>query len=468
MTGRNIPGDEHAMRHAFYREMDEVIAGRQELTWPLWAMPVRWSSCLTEAGRGAAGWAVDVLRRALDDDFLARLRASGQEHPILTPAILVTLWPMAGESRRLYEDLLRLAAQFEFARRHGRQWYDLRTILSKNCEFISWTHSLLQLQWFGLAHRASWRGTFEPALPAGRPGDLLLEHTDGTRLLVEFTSMGMSASERAAEDYYRRAFDFIRAVEFQHNVSVRGSLGVVAAEDVAVDWLRRIEAAAIVTAGDGQERHVPGPPPRTISEVAAGAAESEDLEEPLPPAPMDAPAEVWVTHELAVEPGEPKLVGGVVTGFPWPRLEARIKKKAERTAVAGWPTWIHVEDESGFWFFTRLANMTLAERLADLMPWLRAAIEPYPHIVGIVLSPGVMWDTGIGSDEAINLPGVPGALAVRRLVAQGRARETIIVTRSGRMDTSTEALAEWCRSEDDWLAWALRELGQPPLEDLFR
>lgn len=465
MTVRDVSGDEHAMRRAFFQEMDEVIAGRQELTWPLWAMPVRWASCLTEVGRVAADWAVDVLRRTLGDDFLTRLRASGEEHPVLTPAILMTLWPMAVESRRLYEDLLRLAAQMELARRHSRQWYSLRTILSKNLEYISWTHSLLQLQWFGLAHRGGWRGTFEPALPAQRPGDLLLEHADSTRLLVEFFSMGTSAPERAAEDYYRRAFDFIRAVEFQHNVSVRGSLGAVAADEAALDWLRRIEAAAIATAGDGHKRHVPGPPPQPVSEVAA---ESEDPGELLPPAPMDIPAEVWVTRELAVEPGESKLVGGVVTGLPWPRLEARIKKKAERTAAAGWPTWIHVEDESGFWFFTRLANMTLAERLADLTPWLRAAIEPYRHVVGIVLSPGVMLDIGVGNDEAANLPGVAGALAIRRLMAQGRARETIIVTRSGRMDASTEVLAGWYRSEDDWLAWALRELEQPPLEDLFR
>ena len=97
-----------------------------------------------------------------------------------------------------------------------------------------------------------------------------------------------------------------------------------------------------------------------------------------------------MTRELAVEPGVSKLVGGVVTSFPGPRLEARIKKKPERTAVARWPTRLHVEDESGFWFITRHSNKALAERLADLTPWLRAAIEPYPHVVGIVLSPGVM------------------------------------------------------------------------------
>jgi hypothetical protein len=102
MTVGDVPGDEHAMRHAFFREMDEVIAGRQELTWQLWAMPVRWASCLTEVGRVAADWAVDVLRRTLGNDYLMRLRESGIDHPILTPALLVTLWPMAGESRRLY------------------------------------------------------------------------------------------------------------------------------------------------------------------------------------------------------------------------------------------------------------------------------------------------------------------------------------------------------------------------------
>jgi hypothetical protein len=75
----------------------------------------------------------------------------------------------------------------------------------------------------------------------------------------------------------------------------------------------------------------------------------------------------------------------------------------------------------------------------------------------------------MGSSKAASLPGIPGALAIRRLVAQGRARKTIIVTRSGQLDASTEALAGWYRSENDWLAWTLREVevGWPSLEDLF-
>lgn len=205
-----MPHDEdagHMDRRVYYQTLAQVVSGAQPMTWDIWATPIQWATCLTPVGRTVAAWAVDVLRRTLGEDFLERLRVSGPvgvEHPLLTSAILVTLWSGV-DSRRLYEDLFRLAAQLDIARRHGRRWYALRTTLSTNFADTSWTHALLQIELFGLAVRHGWGGAFEPRLRTGRPGDVLLERgvdSSAVRLLFECTSMGWSVRERESFAYF--------------------------------------------------------------------------------------------------------------------------------------------------------------------------------------------------------------------------------------------------------------------------
>ncbi len=487
----------HAAQRAYHQAFAQVLSGTQQITWDIWAAPIQWATCLTPDGRIVAHWAVDVLRHTLGENFLARLQASGPAggaHPMLSPAILVTLSPFV-DGRRVYEDLFRLAALLVVAARNGQRRARVVQTMRTNFDDTSWTHALLQLELLGLAVRHSWTGTFEPPLRTGRPGDLLLERGaehSPVRLLIECTSMGESVREREAFAYYDWLMQRTRVIEFGHNVHIRGELGRMVPREAAERWLHEIEEAARATAQDGLERYVPRPS-ITFSTVEHGEAKDDSQEadgmeqfradgESGASGASDASegtgemglddeaAEVWVTRQLAVSAGETVLSGGVVTGEPWPRLEARIQEKARQTDGAGETTWIRIEDQAGFWLFTRLAHLSLAERLTDLGPWLRAALEPFPHVAGIVLSPGPMWATDAiaETEDAADPPGLAGAVALRRPVAQGRVRETLIVSRSGHLDAGGEALAAWYGQEASWLSWALQELGHPPVAALFR
>lgn len=123
----------------------EALDGKRELTWAIWASRLHESTFLTTEGRRVAEWAVGLLCTVLGDDFLQRVRMARVEHALLSSAILTSLWPMI-DSRRLYEDLFRLAAQLSICIPGSKGWRDLRTIMRQNFDQTSWTHCLIQLE----------------------------------------------------------------------------------------------------------------------------------------------------------------------------------------------------------------------------------------------------------------------------------------------------------------------------------
>jgi hypothetical protein len=128
--------------------------------------------------------------------------------------------------------------------------------------------------------------------------------------------------------------------------------------------------------------------------------------------------------------------------------------------------WLWLEDHAGLLLFTQLVHRSLAERLAVLGPSLREEIEPFPHIAGIILTPGRMWAPSTMQDETCEIPGFDSAVALRRLLPPGHMRETYIVARSGSPDGDVATFSAWFEGEAIWLDWAFEQLGKPPIGTL--
>jgi hypothetical protein len=230
----------------------------------------------------------------------------------------------------------------------------------------------------------------------------------------------------------------ILAIEMQYGVHVRGDVGDVVPPEERDRWIKDIEEAAQSTATDSLERYVPGP----------------------------AEAAVWVSPE-AFRPNETHLEGAAGTTDIWGRLNARISLKGRKTVGSG-ATWIRLQEHAGLWLSMLLSHMSFAERVVAITPYLRSMLDPFPHVPGIVISPGIMWQDNEPMEQTITLPDIPGVVALRRPVAQARVRETVIVSRSDRLDPEADVFMDVYGQEGSWLNWALEKLGHPRVDVLFQ
>jgi hypothetical protein len=410
---------------AQHEDLARVLRGEQPMGWTEWAMHFHESSCLTPMGRNVAQWAVETLQRFLGGNFLQR--AAGQ-HPIFS----FDLWP-ENDVPRVFANLFQLASQITLL---GDRVKPLRKIMRQNLDTPSWTHSLLQLEVASLGLRAGWTSTFEPDLPNGGRADLHLEAGSAT-LLVEIASMGFSDPERQALAFDREVFWKIRGIEMHHAVQILGSIGEVTSQTNIDRWIDDIEVAAIATARDGSPHNVRGPNGGVVQ----------------------------VTRDsLALEPV--RLEGSPVITDTWSRLAARINEKARQTADSG-PVWLRLEDQAGIWFFTPIQNMSLSEKLATLGLALREAIDPFPHLAGIILSPGVMLAGKVIQAEICEMSVLESpAAALRYPLPTHRFRESIILARTEKPDAGYATFVDWYRHETTWLDWALEQLGFPSLSTL--
>jgi hypothetical protein len=377
-----------------------------------------------------------MLHSFLGDDFLQRVRTARVDHALLSPALLTSLWPML-DSRRVYEDLFRLAAQLSVCIPLSKHWRKVQTIMRQSFDQTSWTHCLIQLELAAFAQRHGWTCEFEPMLNTGTPGDVRLDN--GARIIaIEVTSVGMSVPEQEAAEFFHSMSMRLLHVELQHGVVVRGDVGDVVPPEERGHWIKDIEDAARATEEDGLERFVPGP--------AEGA--------------------VWVSPE-ALRPGETHLQGPGGATDILARLNARISLKGRKTAGSG-ATWIRLQEHAGLWLSMLQAHMSFKERVVAIVPHVRSMLDPFPHIAGIILSPGLLWRNIEPMEQTINSSDIPGVVALRRPVAQARMRETVIVCRSSQIDPEAGAFVDFYGQEDGWLEWALEKLGRPKLDALFQ
>ncbi len=261
--------DETLARH---KRMAEVLDGKRRMGWSDWKdMSINESTCLTPDRQRVALWAVDVLQRALKDDFLwrvgdwqKRMREKNPDvKPEMHPIFSLGLWP-ANDVPWVYANLIRLAAHIQLFilenKSHPNRVRDVLKTLHDNLEPVSWVSALLQLEVAGLGLKAGWQVQFEPQYPTGKKSDVRL--TNGpTHLLVETTLMRMSVQERMALAFFDRLFWQLYSLGSRYGVRIFGSVRGASpenAEDLA-QWLQDIEEVARATAQDGQVRPIRGP-----------------------------------------------------------------------------------------------------------------------------------------------------------------------------------------------------------------
>ena len=440
-----------------HRRIVEVGDGKRRMDWSDWDSFIYNSKCLTPEGQHVALWAVDILRHALKDDFhqrvadwLARMQATDPDlapdsHPIFSLGLLPV-----NDLPWVYANLIRLAAHIQLFNldNNNRSRLNLNNnkvrrvlkTLHDNPEPINWVSVLLQLEVAGLGLKAGWDILFEPELGNNGYADVSL--TNGsTQLLVETTTMRMSVAERRALAFLGRLSWQLLNLEWQFGVRISGSLSNASLENAVLmaQWLQDIEEAAHAIAQDGLSRQVPGP-----GEVLVTASR-----------PTEATAgERW------------EVIGDMFEVRILDRLIAILQDKNRQAEGSIAPVWVRLDEFAGLWQFTRFQDMTLAQTLNFFTGVLQKALASFPHLAGVILSPGVLWVGNAPPDSLVERAEHNGGIALRCPIPVQHARETIIVPQAGMSGTDTKVFADWYANEDAWLDWALKQLQYPPFKVL--
>jgi hypothetical protein len=448
------PEDDTLARH---KKMAEVLDGKRQMDWSDWAMFICESKCLTPEGRRVALQAVDTLRRTLRDDFfqraadwLTRMRAVDPDLPPSShPVFSLGFWP-ANDLPWVYANLIRWAAYVQLFRldNNNRSQLNMENnrvgrvlrALHNNLEPINWMSSLLQLEVAGFGLKAGWNILFEPAIGNNGYADVRL--TNGSnQLLVETTSMRMSVAERKSLAFLDRLFWQLSSLEWQHEVRISGSLrsALLADAEDRAQWFQNVEAAARATGQDSLSRQVRGPGEGSLT--------------------VFRPTEATVSEPWGVE-GDP------VEAPILDRLIALLRDKNRQAEGSVIPIWVRVDESAGLWQITRFKGMTLAQTLDFFTNFIQEALVSFPHLAGIILSPGVLWVGNTPSDSLVERVEQNGGIALRCPIPVYHIRETIIVPQAGVPDIDTKVFADWYANENTWLDWALKQLQYSPFDAL--
>src|SRR5207245_1805789 len=86
-----------------------------------------------------------------------------------------------------------------------------------------------------------------------------------------------------------------------------------------------------------------------------------------------------------------EVVGDLVEARILDRLIAILQDKNRRAEGSVTPVWVRLDEFAGLWKFTRFQGMTLAQTLDFFTGVLQKALVLFPHLAGVLLSPGVLW-----------------------------------------------------------------------------
>jgi hypothetical protein len=375
------------------------------------------SAAWAEVGR----WALDTLAERLGPAWPSTVRAKSPDGN--APELgLAAAHVIAYTS--LVERALRLVLLEEVP---GRA--DLRRVIERDPRPEQLVHADLQLEVAALALRADLVPELEPA--GGTPADVAFT-ANGRRIVVEARAVLPDNAWREDNRRTDEVFERVQAIEIASGVRVEGIFGRLLDTDEIEDVLGRVAAHARL--------------------VAAGGA--------APPLRIHG-ADLRVVDRSS--PPRSGLTGPSMTGDAWTRVGRRIAEKAAQARGSG-ATWLRLDARNGLWQFTRWSQQSLAAKLDAL---IALAVGALGGLEGVVLSSGALLRQGTFKDEEVLR--ADGAVALRRLVAPLRVRETLVVP-AGRSVSVGEASAAWRElyaNEDEWLAWGLERVGLPSPEDVF-
>jgi hypothetical protein len=327
-----------------------------------------------------------------------------------------------------YSQLLELALRLELLR-DVEGSAKVRRAIATDPRPTLLMHVRIQLEVAALVLKAHGPPKLEPSLTGQRPADIAFDSAQ-QRYVVEARTVLTSDAWRDESERTDALFERIHAIERKYGV--RCELEVQ--EELADDQVERI-------VGGLEDR---------ARLVAIGAS---------PPALHVAGVAMRLEPEGAGRGAG--LRGPEMRGDTWARIGRRIADKAELATESG-ANWLRLDAVNGLWQFTRWAQLPLDEKLRTIVTLVRGSLG---SLDGVILSSGALLAQGeFQEDRAASLD---GAVAVRRLLAPLRVRETLIVPSSTGSAAGVDMWERLYTDEPEWLSWALTRLGLPTPDEVF-
>jgi len=415
-------------------KLAEVFKGERSLEWSDVEIFIYDSHCLTSRGKHVAEWSIVILQAFLKDTFLVKARHTPE---ILTihPFFELNFFPGANDVPRVYADVFRFALQLYLLQSLER-FRGMLKDTTNNLEAVRWYHTLLELEVASLGQKEGWQVQFELPYTNGsnNKSDVVLSR-EGIRLEVDAVSVRISERGRKKQRYD----NWLVEMSIQYGVRIAGRIGEPwgGTKVEEVQWIQKVYRTLffVSTSGLSAIVHGPGGGNLVFERAAYGKTGMATIHD----------ADI---HENI-----------------WDRIRVTLDKK--NTQASGNAVWLCMGEYAGLWHWTEYSKMTLEEKLYNLSLLIQPALESFPHIEGVLLSPGIL---PVYHSE-VQIPGKfssdNGSIALRCSLPGYCMRETIIIPRRGR-DVDARALAVLYEYEDTWLDWALQQAGHPPFHLLMR
>ena len=385
-------------------------------TWDLYRK-MQDSPHVSPARRQATLWALDQFERRMGPDWLERYyRTSGH-----VPYEINLGGAHAAALGNLLDLALRLAI-LDQVKGAGQVQKEMRTDLRDDRR----RHSALQLEVGGLAAREGYAVAFEDRRdPGAPPSDVVLRAGEQTIRLETFAVLRDKRSQEAAR-YWDRISQAILRIEWKHDTPISGSITRQLDEQETIELFDALEQAAQETAATHQ--------PREISQPGADLlVESRGISRH--------------TLEFGIEETE-----------SWPRIESKLRQKAEQAQAAG-GGWLRADLLDGTWAFTPWARAGLQAKITEISKLVRPVLNHYPAISGLVLSNGASVAQGQFVGESA--PSSNESYGLRRVLPAVRVRETMIIPSNAEGLKQARQWVKIYNAEDTWLDWALERHGLP-------
>jgi hypothetical protein len=315
--------------------------------------------------------------------------------------------------------------------------------VKRTVDAAGWRHMLLQLEIARAGIEFGARAQFEPAIAdTGRLADVELANSELT-LTIETTSLSRSDVDRQRERFEGRLRTTLDNIARTHNVAmdviVTGHPDPAAVEA----WVGAIESSSPFVARTGIRLT------RSSSWARAVVTRATNAD----PSPA---------------PGVTRFVGALHVRDAWYRVQDALRDKARQMAGAT-GAWIRIDLLDGLFTFTEWARAPMDERVAIMAESVRASLYEDDHIDGVIVSSGAGVNLDSPTDSVLNQSASAGhATIMRRLVAPGLLRESIIVPVGERGRDAAWLWTEAYASEAQWLAHDLADQRLASLPTMWR
>lgn len=370
-----------------------------------------------EAWTTAVSWAVGELRQTLGEDWASKVAQRDPEHPLWSALVHAMSHP-AGAAELLEWTLrLKLLSGYD-------GMGDVRRDLRRNLTAARGLHTQLQLELAGHVRRQNWSLCLEPP-GSSSPGDVAFDVPGLGRVAVETKALTERLRTRQERETISALTDHLNFSALPHGLWAAGEMHRMPTEDE----VKLIEQWIATASPAGGRLHG-----------------MEGIELYL------VPRDEAQGHGLRSSPVTDRLL---------PRMAGAMGTKSQQMKGSG-AAWLRLTAFTGLWSTTEWGRGELADKLPSMAAVLAAELgEDVPD--GVVLSSAAGGSNGQPDETVTTSDGI----AVRRAIAPGRGRETLIIPFTDAGREHVEAWLLLTNAESDWLNWGLGQAGLGSVAEVF-